>query len=155
MDREAALEKNNNSRFAIPERAPCFVFLPCTLYYPHVCIYFEALDWRWCRAVGVSTLVGSGMCPGCIYAAVQDMRITEGALLRQRTQRGFHGAAACQCGYCQWAKIAANDRSCCAGFVWTGPFPSRLLILSHFVECVRALFYAYVMTVCESMHSHP
>lgn len=111
MDREATLEKNNSSRFAFPETALCFIFLPCTLYYLHVCIYFEAIDRTWCRAVGVSTLVGSGMCPGCIYAAVEDMKIIEGALLHQRTQQGFHGAAARQRGYCQWAKIAATTEA--------------------------------------------
>lgn len=66
----------------------------------------------------------------CLRYENHSIHAGSGALFRNRTQRGERHCC------CQWLWLLSvvehgrHDRSCCAGFAWTGPFPWGLLKLT-------------------------
>lgn len=61
------------------------------------------------------SLVGRGMWPGCIYAAVQDMKIIELALLREpcfttEHSGGYDSGTVCKCSCC-WPKTVNSTEA--------------------------------------------
>lgn len=82
------------------------------------------------------------------------MKSVESALLRETCSitghSGGHDSVPVRRCSCCWGR----ERSCCAAFVWTGIFPWRLLNLTPKQFVCGAVFWAYVIKVCESILSH-
>lgn len=93
------------------------------------------------------TVVGSGMWPGCIYAAVQDMKIIELALLLEPCftaghSGGYDSVAVRQCAGCLEWKTANTSE---AAVLLSG--------LDHFHEGFSTSRPNTLLNLCAGLHS--